>query len=262
MRGNRNDDFYRPRGRERRRRRTTEFTGGSSDLQTLVRRAETLWFEASSSERSIFGVAALALVAVAGVAINVLFHVSLSLAFVIIPLLFAPMLLTIMASVTLFALLTFATAGAGIFFIGTPIMAFAFLAKMMFPFAVLAGGAAFVANKLLRGGKERASELGDDEWVEPEDEFEKFDQKLRGGDFYSQRGKDAMLWDLSDVVDELDFKGLGEYRQLFIEERIDGRTLLTLTEEDIKIEFGERMPLGDRMRLAQLVSDLKRRSAR
>lgn len=262
MRGDRNDDFFRPPNGSRRRHRRNGYAEEPPDVQKWVRRAETLWSEASSSERSAFGVAALCVVAIVGVAINVLFHVSLALAFVIIPLLFAPILMTILASVSLFAMLSFATAGAGIFFIGTPIMAFAFLAKVMFPFAVLAGGAAYVANKLLRGDREGKEEPVEDVWPEPEDEFEQFDEKLRTGGVYSQRSKDATLWGLSDVVDELDFKGLGEYRQLFIEERIDGRTLLTLTDEDIKIEFGSSMPLGDRMRLSQLVSYLRRRSAR
>lgn len=261
MRGDRDRNFYRPTGRSKRRPRRKEYQDSSPDLQLWVRRAETLWSEASSSERSAFGVAALGVIAVAGVAINILFHVSLALAFMIIPLVFAPILLTILASVSLFAMLTFFTAGAGMFFIGTPIIAIAFLAKIMLPFALLAGGAAYISNRLLGGDRVMEDEIIEDEWVESEDEFEQFDAKLRGG-IFSEKSKDVSTWNLSDVVDELDFKGLGEYRQLFIEERIDGRTLLTLTDEDIKVEFGPNMPLGDRMRLSQLVYDLRRQSSR
>lgn len=261
MRGDRDRNFYRPSNSSRRRPRWKAYQDGSPDLQRWVRRAETLWSEASSSERSAFGVAALGAIAVAGVAINILFHVSLALAFMIIPLVFAPILLTILASVSLFAMLTFATVGAGMFFISTPILATVFLAKVMLPFAVLAGGAAYVANRLLGGDRAVEQELIEDDWLEPEDEFEQFDAKLHGG-LFSERSKDVTTWNLSDVVDELDVKGLGEYRQLFIEERIDGRTLLTLTEDDIKVEFGPNMPLGDRMRLSQLVHDLRRQSSR
>lgn len=201
----------------------------------------------------------------AGLAVNLLFHVSFAIAFMIIPLVFAPILLSIMVSVGMFFMLTFATVGTGMFFVGTPFLAFALLAKMLLPFAVIAAGAAFVASRLLGYGdrvEDRLEDGGFETEVAVEDPFESFDRKLYDRDVFAKRSTDVTSWDLSDVVDELDFTGLGEYRQLFIEERIDGRTLLCLTEDDIKAEFGRTMPLGDRIRLSQLVSDLRRRSSR
>lgn len=223
-----------------------------------------LWEEASVSERFTFGLTAFGLIAAAGVAINVLFHVSLAIAFTIIPLIFAPVLVSILASVSLFFMLTFASLGAGIFFVGTPLMAMAFLAKMALPFAIVAGGAAFVARHLLRW--DTSDDARDEEVVletpTAEDDLKAFDRRLRNRDGVAQKNTDVSTWDLSDVVDELDFTGLGEYRQLFIEERIDGKTLLRLTDDDIKSEFSGTMPLGDRMRLSQLVADLRRRASR
>lgn len=236
------------------------------NVQKLARRAEKLWAQSTPTERSLVATATLAVVVVAGLAINVLFHVSLALAFLVIPLLFAPVLFTILASVSLFSLLTFATAGAGFFFVGTPLLATAMLAKALFPFAVVAGAAGFAASKLT--GRGRDVEY-DDESQELEEEvydtgkaeadaMQQFDARL-GYQPSPARSRDVMAWDMSDVVDELDYSGLGEYRQLFIEERIDGRTLLTLTDDDIKVEFGSLMPLGDRVRLSRLVSELRRR---
>lgn len=213
----------------------------------------------------MFGLAGLSLVAAAGVAINVVFHVSLMLAFGIIPLILAPIFLTVLASTIMLGVAAFALSAAGVFFIGTPIMAVGFLGRVMFPLAAIAGGVVFLSRKLLFEKKEavlETEETEEDEWPGPESEFEEFDEKLRVGDRYSPVARDVTLWNLSDVVDELDYKGLGEYRQLFIEEKIDGPTLLTLTDADIKSEFGASMPLGDRMRLSKLVLDLKRRSGK
>eukprot|EP00177_Eucheuma_denticulatum_P003758 GFKZ01006801.1.p2 GENE.GFKZ01006801.1~~GFKZ01006801.1.p2 ORF type:complete len:308 (+),score=41.50 GFKZ01006801.1:387-1310(+) len=239
------------------------------NIQKWARRAEKLWTQSTPTERSLFATATLAVVAVAGLAINVLFHVSLALAFLAIPLLFAPILFTILASVSLFGLLTFATAGAGFFFVGTPLLATAMLAKALFPFAVIAGAAGFVASKVIGWGRDVGYEDGSQD-IEEElydsgkaevDAMQQFDERL-GYRPSPGRSRDIMGWGMSDVVDELDYSGLGEYRQLFIEERIDGRTLLTLTDDDIKAEFGSLMPLGDRVRLSKLVSELRRQSSR
>lgn len=232
----------------------------------MSRRAEVFWYDASSSERLLFGVAAFSFVAVAGVIINVLFHVSLMLALGFIPLILAPIMLTMLASTIMFGVMALALAGSGLFLIGTPVMALGFLAKVMLPVIAMAGGAAFFVRKLVLRGNENDVQLKEkalqDDWPGTEEEFAKFDEKLRRGDVYSAETWDVTTWNLSDVVDELDYKGLGAYRQLFIEEKIDGATLLTLTDEDIKSEFGATMPLGDRLRLSRFVSDLKRRSGR
>lgn len=224
----------------------------------VVRSSETLWANASSSERLTIGAAALAAVAVAGVAVNVLFHISLALAFAIIPLMLAPILLTIMASLTLFAVLTFATAGMGIFLVGSPFLAVSLLAKALFPVLVILGGASILIGRVLGFKKSEDVEEVFEEFDDDED-LERFDRRLRNRQ--GEKKWDVTRWSLSDVIDELDYMGLGEYRQLFIEERIDGSVLLELNEVDIKNEFGSMMPLGHRMRLARLVNDLRRRSS-
>lgn len=252
----------RARGKERVRSR-----GNSSQtLKQWKRKAVLLWHNSSMSEKIVVGMAALGAVIIAGGVVNTLFHVSLLLAFSIIPVFLAPMMIIIMASMSVFALLTFATAGAGFVFIGTPFFAIALLAKMLMPVLLIAGAAGMVVQRFLGlrsvADDEEYDEYEDDTaygW-EQDGELERFDKVLRKRSV-GEKGWNVAAWGMSDVVDELDYTGLGEYRQLFIEERIDGRVLLQLTEEDIKSEFGTCMPLGDRMRLVRLVTDLRRRSS-
>lgn len=168
----------------------------------------------------------------------------------------------------------FSAAGAGFFFVGTPFFAVTMLAKALFPFWAVTTAAAFVIARTFTKWRRRdgiqTENMGmgreDGEYIgmkkAEEEAFERFDAKLEfktAG--VSKRGSDVMAWDLSDVVDELDERGLGEYRQLFIEERIDGRTLLALTNNDIKVEFGHCMPLGDRLKLSRLLTELRRQSS-
>lgn len=242
-----------------------------TDFSRMANRAQKQWNSASSSERSMFGLAALGVFAVASVAVNLLFHVSLALAFFVIPVVFAPVMLTLLASFSMFAILTFATAGAGFFFVGTPFLAMALLAKAFLPFAIVAGAAGFVAKRFLGWGSNDVDEEEEEVLINSDytkdsidrDAFERFDEKLGyTGTTVVRRTTDVTRWGLIDVIEELDNIGLGEYRQLFIEERIDGKTLLTLSDSDIKSEFGTAMPLGDRVRLSQLVSELRRRSSR
>lgn len=246
----------RPSGRHVRERRPV-----TRELETAVYKVRRGWENASSSERTTFSIIALSGIALAGVATNVLFHVSLFLAFSIIPLIIVPIIFTVMASLAAFAFLACASAGAGMFFIGTPFIAAAVFAKMMFPLVLLGGAISFVGRRMLGIGDDSSDKYQDEYvdvdgeyWDDSDDQFERFDRKLR------TRAANVMSWDLSDVIDELEMTGLGEYRQLFIEERMDGRAVLGLTDDDIRTEFGNAMPLGDRKRLSKLVNDLRRRS--
>lgn len=178
-----------------------------------------------------------------------------------------------MAVFSLFALITFSAAGAGFFFVGTPFVAVMMLAKALFPVAALAASGMYVMERVFAGWKNRKvvqtedieTERGDMDYFgakrAEEEAFERFDEKLGYRTTRAPRS-DVMAWGLSDVVDELDNRGLGEYRQLFIEERIDGSTLLALTNDDIKMEFGHCMPLGDRLKLSKLVNELRGQSSR
>lgn len=231
-------------------------------LRKVVDRALSLWQNASPNEKLAISAAIAAAVSLAGFAVNLLFHVSLILSFSIIPLLLAPILLAVIASLTAFAFFTMMTAGAGIFFIGTPFVAIALLAKSLFAILVIVGGVSGIVASVLgiKSEKEESEAVVFD--VEEEDEFERFDKRLRRRSVGREKGWDVSSWGMSEVIDELGFTGLGEYRQLFIEERIDGRTLLELTDDDIRSEFAAAMPLGDRMRLGRLVSELRKRASR
>lgn len=239
-----------------------------------LRRAESLWSKSTSSERSLVALATVGALAIAGLTLNLVFHASLALVFVLVPLVFAPVLLVATAIFSMFAVMMFSAAGAGFFFVGTPFFAVTMLAKALFPFWAIATAAAFVIARTFTKWRRRdgiqTENMGmgreDGEYIgmkkAEEEAFERFDAKLEfktAG--VSKRGSDVMAWDLSDVVDELDERGLGEYRQLFIEERIDGRTLLALTNDDIKVEFGHCMPLGDRLKLSRLLTELRRQSS-
>lgn len=214
-------------------------------------------------------------------ALNVVLHVSAALGALLFPLLLAPLLITMAASMLVVACVVAVFVGVGFVAVGSPLFVMAFLAKALVPVVIVAGVLSTLASRVFRMGVGRASRrsLGDevddhggeedgDEVdggydARVDDELEEFDRVLRrrtgapatGG---GARGRDVRAWGMDEVVDELDATGLGRYRQLFIEERIDGHTLLSLSEDDIRVEFADSMPLGDRRRLSKLVADLRR----
>lgn len=257
----------RPR-RPRRPRRSNVFSVNS--VESLVRRASTWWDRSSPVEKTAASIVALSAVSVSAAAVNIIVHISFALAFLMVPLILAPFILTVLASVTAFAFLAFATAGVGFFFISTPFFAIGLLAKALFPLVVVSGAVATLVKKVLHKTDNDQAANSEDKYIDNEDEdirfpsmrdeLADFDRVLKKrGVESSVRSWNVATWGMSEVVDELDLTGLGEYRQLFIDERIDGSTLLSLSEDDIRNEFST-MPLGDRMRLSRLISDLRRRS--
>lgn len=237
-------------------------TFNRSIVERWIRNTQKVWQGASPSERLLAIATSLGAVLLAGTVVNVLFHVSLMLAFGVVSLVAAPIVFLVMLSFTAFIFGVLMTAGVGFFLLNTPFLAFGLLAKTMLPVLAVVGGASFLAARLLGFKPGRKDIVDSFPRIDEEDEFEQFDNALRNRVVEGSRSWDVASWSLSEVVDELDLTGLGEYRQLFIDERIDGRTLLLLSERDIKEEFSRTMPLGDRMRLTRLVEELKRRSTR
>lgn len=267
-----------------RRNRSSSFQPPSpATVADLVRSVRTTWASTSGSTR-ILGLTLLFVgLSVSATVINVILHVSYILAFAIVPILLAPLLFTIMSGIGLFVFLMTMTAGAGFVFVGTPLFMVASIAKAILPLFIVAGVAATALDKLFKirlfGSSnkekrqkeeaERRQRVREEEEEEfrrvkgMKNELDDFDQMLRSRSqrSYGVTGGRAEDWDLSRVVDELDQCGLGRYRQLFIDERIDGNTLLSLTDADIREEFSDAMPLGDRRRLSRLISSLRDRSS-
>ncbi|KAI0559171.1 SAM domain containing protein [Gracilaria domingensis] len=247
--------YHRPPLTSRRTRRKS-----SSSWANSIQRA---WRSANGNERFAIIVAALAAVAFAGTVVNLVFHISLFLAVAAVSLVAAPLLFLIMLSFTAFTVGVLMTTGFGFLIFGAPMFTVGLMAKMTVPLLAVVGGVSFIASRVLPFGERHESEDTSDpvEYFDEQDEFERFDDTLKTR-VSGSSAIDVESWGLNEVVDELDFSGLGEYRQLFIEERIDGHTLLSLTDDDIKAEFGRTMPLGDRIRLIRLVAKLRRRSSR
>lgn len=217
------------------------------------------WRNASSPQRFIISATTIASVALVAGMLNALFHVSLFLAFSAVPLLLIPLVFAFLASFTAFTFLTLATAAVAALFVGTPLFAVSLFAKAFLPTALLTGGIALVLRPLMRFNNVEHVEQPP-ESVQDVDDLERFDRILRNRQ--TPKSIDVDLWNINDVLDELDYVGLGAYRQLFIEERIDGPALLDLTYNQIRAEFAESMPLGDRMRLTRLVAVLRKQSKR
>lgn len=281
----------RSRGRRRgvppRRERRTVFSEESARLTDVVRTVRSVWRQTPLGHRLLVSIAVLVVLPLTAAAANVFMHALAALTFTAASLVMAPALLVLAASVAAFAMVasTAAAAGAGIFITGTPLFVIAIAAKAVLPLFAMAAVALSVlktvtrrTERLFRGpvyekrenittveGREVADKKYDDggkDWrgTHPprlRDELDEFDRLLRRRT--SKRRDDVVEnWSLTDVVDELDACGLGQYRQLFIDERIDGHTLLSLTDADIRTEFAHTMPLGDRRRLSRLVTSLQR----
>lgn len=244
---------------ENRRRETLN----QNTFESWARNIQKVWQNANPTERLLAIITSLGAVLLAGTVVNVLFHISLMLTLGVVSLIATPILFLVMLSFTAFIFGVLMTGGVGFFLLNTPFLAVGLLAKTLLPVLVIVGGAAFMAARLLgfRPGRQDVVEPFPAVYDE-ENEFEQFDKTLRNRVVDGSRSWDVTSWSLNEVVEELDVTGLGEYRQLFIDERIDGRTLLLLSERDIKEEFSGTMPLGDRMRLMRLVEELKTRSTR
>lgn len=261
--------------------RTRDARSVVPSTQQIVQGAQDLWRESTPANRLLFGIGIMVCMSVLAGIVNTIIHVSFVFAFMLVPVLLAPVIMTVMAGVTAFAIFAFFTAGVGFAFVGTPMFMLAVLAKMLLPVfgAVGLGGLVFV-NVLRAGGRavgwfqspdadefdddyddDDDDDDGDDEYkpFSVDSELEDFDRVLRRRARYSRDSLDIGAWSISQVVDELDICGLSHYRQLFIDEQIDGRTLLSLTDDDIRTEFSSTMPLGDRRRLSRLVTSLQNR---
>jgi hypothetical protein len=74
---------------------------------------------------------------------------------------------------------------------------------------------------------------------------------------------DPELWTVEDVGEYLEKQNFKQYRRLFCDEnKIDGRVLLSLTENDLKLPPLNITPFGDVKRLLFLIDNLKDRKKR
>lgn len=270
-------------------RQRKRFDEGVTRFSDVVRTARSAWQDASSSNRLVAMTLLAAGLSVTAAAVNVVLHISFALAFAVVPLLLMPLLFTLIAGLGVFAFLATATAGAGFMFLGTPFFMISVAVKALAPVLLAAIAINWAVSKGMKlfGMSSSSSQKNDyfttdptrdsvaqqrrqqqqemkDERYETNDQLRDFDRLLRKRTATSQSMKwddNVSDWNLDDVIDELDACGLGQYRQLFIDERIDGNTLLSLSDADIREEFGDSMPLGDRRRLSRLVSSLRSRAS-
>lgn len=247
--------------------------------------AEAYWAQATPSARLLIVASVFVAMSLLTTSLNALFHISFFLAFAVIPFLALPIFLTFFAGVSILSILAMATAGAGAVFIGTPFFMLTLAAKALIPAVVAVGIVGSLFSTIARAGghafrwasgrphvgQQRSNqsaavesapaveeEYGMGQSVERE--LADFDRLLRRRSVADaiRDSRPVTAWSVSDVIDELDSCGLSPYRQMFIEERVDGVTLLSLSDQDIRTEFSG-MPLGDRRRLARLVTELRRR---
>lgn len=276
--GRRGGQWRESRWSRRRERRVT-----ASELVTAV---EAYWTKATPSARLLTLASAFVAISLLTTSLNALFHISFILAFAVIPFLALPVFLTLFAGISLFSILAMATAGAGAVFIGTPFFMLTLAAKALLPGMVAVGIIGSLFSTVIRaGGNAFRRVSGRPHTAHPrnipstaaesvvsmeeeedgmaqsvEKELADFDRLLRRRSVADSMrdSRPVTAWSVSDVIDELDSCGLSPYRQMFIEERVDGSTLLSLSDQDIRTEFSG-MPLGDRRRLARLVTELRRR---
>lgn len=253
----------------------------------MVTAAEAYWTKATPSTRLITLACVFVAISLLTTSLNALFHVSFILAVAVVPFLALPVFLTFFAGISIFSILAMATAGAGAFFIGTPLFMFTLVAKALLPGMIAVGIVGSLFSTVIRAsgrafgfanGKpysaqprdisstaaESVSAMDEEDGMAQsiEKELADFDRQLRKRSMADSMrdSRPVAAWSVSDVIDELDSCGLSPYRQMFIEERVDGSTLLSLSDQDIRTEFSD-MPLGDRRRLARLVAELRRRSS-
>lgn len=271
-------------------RQRKRFDEGVTRFSDVVRTARSAWQDASASNRLVAMTLLVAGLSVTAAAVNVVLHISFALAFAVVPLLLMPLLFTLIAGLGVFAFMATATAGAGFMFLGTPFFVISVAVKALAPVLLAAVAINWAVSKgmklfgisssssrknvyftddpthdnVAQQRKQQQQEM-EDKRDETNDQLRDFDRLLRNRTATSQSMKwddNVNDWNLGDVIDELDACGLGKYRQLFIDERIDGNTLLSLSDADIREEFGDSMPLGDRRRLSRLVSSLRSRASK
>ncbi|KAA8495377.1 hypothetical protein FVE85_1532 [Porphyridium purpureum] len=73
-----------------------------------------------------------------------------------------------------------------------------------------------------------------------------FDERFRKR---RERHRDVKRWSVDDVAEEMGLEGLGEFAPRFIEQNIDGRVALALSEDDLRMELGASLTLGERKRI-------------
>lgn len=251
-------------------------------FRPVMRRATILWTDATAAERTTAAFVMLAALSLTGVAISVVAHISTLLAFLFLPTIIFPLLFVFAASFSVFVFVAASVTGAGFFLIGAPMMAAAAMFKILAPVVLLGFAAKVAMGKLFKGNGD--NETGTTETLfglekddalrssvaRTRDVFDSFDRRLglnldRRLDPLSVgigRVSDVSLWTVEDVLDELVVAGLGNYRDIFLDEHIDGETLLGLTAEDVQWEFREEMPLRDRKKLTQLIVCLRSKSKR
>lgn len=271
-------------------RQRKRFDEGVTRFSDVVRTARSAWQDANASNRLVAMTLLVAGLSVTAAAVNVVLHISFALTFAVVPFLLMPLLFTFIAGLGVFAFMATATAGAGFMFLGTPFFMISVAVKALAPVFLAAVAINWAVSKGMKlfGMSSSASRKNDyftgdptrvgvaqqrrqqqqemeDEGDDINDQLRDFDRLLRNRTATSQSVKwddNVSDWNLDDVIDELDACGLGQYRRLFIDERIDGNTLLSLSDADIREEFGDSMPLGDRRRLSRLVSSLRSRASK
>ena len=245
-----------------------------SEVRTIIAETKQRWTRAGPSEK--LGMVAVGLLAgtAATSLITVLGHLSVMFTMFLMPIVFFPLAMVFAASIGTALIATMAVGGFGFVFFMSPLLAVGAVLKLIAPLVTLGFVVSIAKNKLF--GIERphdSGELGTEQSDKfggnsrttrgnvslGEDPFYAFDERLRRRERVSRDNRYLGDWTVDDVVDELVSAGLGQYQAQFIAERIDGSVILSLTEGDIKSEFGSKMPLGDRIKLSKWILQLQRR---
>lgn len=78
-------------------------------------------------------------------------------------------------------------------------------------------------------------------------------------DRWSSSWKDPSEWSITEVGQWLDTQGFSEYAEQFTQHKVDGLTLLLLTESELKLEMGIKI-LGDVKRLMVAILELQHKT--
>eukprot|EP00186_Timspurckia_oligopyrenoides_P001778 CAMPEP_0182444820 /NCGR_PEP_ID=MMETSP1172-20130603/3147_1 /TAXON_ID=708627 /ORGANISM="Timspurckia oligopyrenoides, Strain CCMP3278" /LENGTH=325 /DNA_ID=CAMNT_0024640461 /DNA_START=153 /DNA_END=1130 /DNA_ORIENTATION=- len=231
------------------------------------------------STPTVIGVSALALFALVSL-ISTILHITASIAFFGLAFLAVPILMTTAASIGVIMIVAIPMLATGLFIFSGPLFALGALIQVGIPLAVgyfvlsklnpkLAGSISDAASRIFSAASKRAtagqSGVADSDaellvdnfgFVRSNDDIElaRFDQQLRER---SKRPKSVQLWSPQDLAEEMTLVGLGKFARRFEEERIDGAVAVTLTERDIRSEFGSELTLGERKRIMMFLNSLK-----
>lgn len=257
---------------DRRRREPNTASSMFSSLSSGFQRLQDAWAGASQSERNAALLSLLVVGGGLGMAVNALLHAAATLAFALIPVLLLPVMVAV-ASFGFAALMLLTVAGAGVFFIGAPVMVgSAIFFKVLAPLGVLA----FVAT---RGAKMLNMEIASikekvtkeerlvDEPTETTqatrgvsgDDLSQFDRELEarmsGTSVFEQRSNPESFakWTVQDCIDDLERSGLIRYADLFRRERIDGQVLGMMSDDEVEKDLCRDMPIGDKKRVVAWV---------